>query len=275
MEYEIINYPTMNDNTTVLKIIHNAGYFSCCSIGLMDIMMYFNRHQRLPEIVDRKEQFGFYKTFALDDLIPFYFREVHTKIRYKEPAQITSELDDFQFTDYKKIDFNSIRPFIYKFFTPSEHVKAIISHYEWKYQLDYGNTCAVFYRGNDKYRETEIAGYEQFIGKAHEILSANPDIKFLVQPDETEFLQAFITEFGVNRVICFEETPHMPKKDSCMFFELPQTERAEYGAKYNAAVICLSMCQHLITHSGNGGFWSVVYRGNGNNVHQVLNNVWL
>ena len=60
-----------------------------------------------------------------------------------------------------------------------------------------------------------------------------------------------------------------------MVFETPQAERAEYGAKFFAAVFCLSKCKHLITHSGNGSFWAVLYRGNTENVYQILNNKWL
>lgn len=271
----VIDYPTMEDTQSKLLIIHNAGFFSCNSIALMDILIYFNTNKGLPEVVDRSQQYGNYKSTAMDNLIPFYFRETHTRIGYHGDVQITHEPADFQFTDYRKLCFKDLRPFIYKFFRPSNHVLDIVSHYEWKYQLDYENICAVFYRGNDKNRETTIAPYEEFIGKAAKVLESNPDIKFLVQPDESEFLEAFTNTFGAEHVICFDETPHMPKKDSAMFFELPQAERAEYGAKFFAAVVCISKCKHLVTHSGNGGLWAVIYRGNGNNVHQWLNDKWL
>jgi len=265
----------MDDNSKVLKIIHNAGFFSNASIGLMDIMIYFNRNKGLPDIVDRSLQWGHFKTTQMDNLIGFYFREVHTKIHWGNEVRITKHSEDFQFTPYRDICFEDIAPFIYKFFTPSEHVRSIVSHYEWKYQLDYENTCAIFYRGNDKIRETTIAGYDEFINQALAIRNEQPNIKFLIQPDETEFLQYCIDNLGKDKVISFEETPHMLKRDDCIFYKLPQGERAEYGAKYFAAVLCLSRCKHLITHSGNGGFWSAAYRGHANNVHQFLNDKWV
>jgi hypothetical protein len=275
MIHTIIDYPTMEDNSTKLTVIHNAGFFSCSSIALMDIMIYFNQNKRLPDIVDRSQQYGNYKSFPMDNIIPFYFREVHTRIAHNFDVSITPHPVDFQFADYKDIFFALLAPFIYKFFTPSEHVRQIVSHYEWKYHIDYENTCAIFYRGNDKNRETTIGGYDEFIQQALAVRAEQPNIKFLVQPDETEFLEYCIDKLGNDSIICFEETPHMRKCDSAMFFELPMPERAEYGAKFFAAVLCISRCRHLITHSGNGGFWAVVYRGHGHNVRQFLNDGWL
>jgi len=264
---EKINY------VNILKVIHSAGFFSCSSIGLLDIMVYFNQNKGLPDIVDRYEQYSHYKSYAQENLIPFYFDEKSLNIFYDHEMVMTHAKEEPQFSDYKLIDFIDTKPFIEKFFQPSDHVKKIVESYKEKYQIDFENTCAVFYRGNDKNRETTIAPYLEFINKAKEILEKNPQIKFLIQPDETEFLEEFQKHFS--NVFLFEETPHLRKMDSCMVFETPQAERAEYGAKFFAAVLCLSKCKHLITHSGNGSFWAVLYRGNTQNVYQILNNKWL
>lgn len=253
----------------VLKITHNAGFFSCCSKRLEGIVWFFNKNKFLPDQVDSREQFSSYKSDPLYDLIPLYFKENDIKIEYKHSIDF---YNDMQFLDYKGLDFDGLKPFVEKYFTPSEHVKGIVSFYEKKYSIDYSNTCAVFYRGNDKFTETSIATYESFISKAREVKKQNHGIKFLVQPDETEFLGTFLKEFTDS--IFFEETPHMNKKNSCMFLELPRDERAEYGAKFFSAVIVLSKCKYIITHSGNGGLWCLLYRGNCKNIYQWLNNSW-
>ncbi len=265
---EQINY------MTILKTIHNAGFFSCCSIRLLDIMIYFNDNKGLPDIVESSEQFGHYKSYAMQNLIPFYFKEnSELEIPYTGRREMTYAKEEPQFSDYKLIDFTNTNLYRDKYFTPSDHVGDLVGMYTDKYQIDYKNTCAVFYRGNDKNRETQIASHQDFIDKAKEIKLSNPNIRFLIQPDETEFLFAFKQEFS--DCFWFEETPHMMKKDSCMVFETPQEQRAEYGAKFFAAVLCISKCKHLITHSGNGSFWSVLYRGNMDNVYQILNKQWL
>lgn len=256
-----------------LTITHTeAGFFSCSTVALLDIINYFNTHKRLPDVVDRSAQYMHYKSYPEQDLIPYYFDENDIEIQFYKEIPIPYDCMSIQFEDYRKLPFSYLRPFVEKYFNESFEVFAITCELRSKYKIntDYANdTCAVFFRGNDKQRETTIAPYEAFINKAKEIKAANPDIRFLVQPDETEFLEAFLEEFPDS--IYFEETPHMRKKDSCIFYELPQAERAEYGAKFFAAVLALSQCKHLITHSGNSSLWSVLYRNNAENVYQFYN----
>lgn len=260
-----------------LKITHNAGFFSCCSIALTETMIDFNINKSLAE-VDRTKQYSNYKTDNKQNLIPLYFNEGAQGIPYNGEVRLTTDKTYFQFSDYRLLCFDEVKPFLDKFFTPSQHVLDIVKMYEEKYQIDYENTCGVFYRGNDKNRETTIAPYEEFIGKAINVEYSigrwgTNDFNFFVLPDETEFLEAF--NAALPMAFTFDELPHMRKKDSAMFFELPLNERAEYAAKFLAAVIVMSKCKHLITHSGNCGMWAVLYRGNTDNVHQWLTDRWI
>jgi hypothetical protein len=253
----------------LLKIKHNAGFFSCCSKRLEGIVWFFNKNKCLPDKVDSKEQFSFYKSTPSDDVTSLYFKKNNIDITYKHDVDFNN---DMQFLDYKGLDFNGLKPFIEKYFSPSENVEDIISIYEKKYAIDYNNTCVVYYRGNDKRIETNIATYETFILKAREVKKQNPTIKFLVQSDETEFLEAFLMEFPES--IFFEEIPSMNKKESFTVVKLPLIERVEHGANFFGAVIVLSKCKYIITHSGNCGLWCVIYRGNYENVYQWLNDSW-
>ncbi len=278
-QYTVLNkmvmYPEKYTKTmSILKTIHNAGFFSCCSIRLIDIMIYFNLNKKLPDVVDSTEQFSHYKSYAQENLIPFYFLEKETSIEYTDRVDITLDQAEPQFSNYHNIRFSDIAPFVEKYFTPSTFVGDYAYFLKEKYRIDLENTCAVFYRGNDKNRETTVAPYSEFIKKAHQVLEKNPEIRFLVQPDEGDFLTAFYKEFP-NNTFHFEETPYTDNRNSCMVFELPQADRKEYGMRYFAAVYILSQCKHLITHSGNGGNWALFYRGHSNNVYQWLINKWL
>ena len=44
-----------------IKITHNAGFFSCCSVRLSEIIDFINSNKRLPDNVDSSEQFEIYK----------------------------------------------------------------------------------------------------------------------------------------------------------------------------------------------------------------------
>ncbi len=254
-----------------LIVIHNAGFFSCSTIALQDTMIYFNQNKGLPDIIDRSQQYMMYKQRAWDNLIPMYFKETNACIEYTKDVVMSAEEREIQYVDYKSLVFEDIKPFFDKLFAPSDYVNKIVQNMEGSYQIDYENTCAVFYRGNDKNRETTIASYEAFINKAKEI--ATPNMRFLVQPDETEFLQAFTS--AIPNSFNFSETPHMSKKDSAVFLEMPIERRSVFAAYFLAAVIIMSKCKHLIVHTGNCGMWATLYRGNTDNVHQIRDNVWL
>lgn len=254
---------------TTVKIIHNAGLFSCFSKRLEGVVWFFNTNKNLPDQLDSSQQFSFYKSNPSDDISPLYFKENKMNIEYKRTVRFHN---DEQFLAYKKLDFNGLQPFVEKYFSPSEHVEEVVSMYEKKYAIDYGNTCGVFYRGNDKFTETSVASHEIFISKAREVKKQNPTVTFLVQTDEAEFLEAFLDEFPGS--VSFEEMTPMSKKNSFIAVELPLTERVEHGIHFFGAIILLSKCNSLITHSGNGSLWCVLYRGNAENIHQCLNNSW-
>ena len=46
---------------TTLIVLHNSGFFSCCTVRLARIIEYFNKFAKLPEIVDSSVQFEWYK----------------------------------------------------------------------------------------------------------------------------------------------------------------------------------------------------------------------
>ena len=64
-----------------LTITHNAGFFSCCTIRLIEIVNFFNNNKNLPTIVDSSRQFDFYKSKP-EDLSKFYFTEKENNIEY-------------------------------------------------------------------------------------------------------------------------------------------------------------------------------------------------
>lgn len=275
-ETYVIPYQTIlhTKEMKVLKVIHNAGFFSCCTIRLMDIVTYYNQNGVLPDKVDSSEQLNEYKAGNenLWELLFDVYLEEHNHFTLPPaPIDITTDTKrELQFSDYKQILHKAAFPFIQKYFHPSFHTFTVATNMTNKLpDLDGKETCAVFYRGNDKNRETSIGSYQEFINKAKEIQAQEPNIRFIVQPDETEFLHAFKAEFP--DAIHFEECAHMPKKDSATFLEMPRHQRPEHAANFLASVLIMSNAKHLITHSGNGGLFSVLFRGHSNNVHQYLN----
>lgn len=254
----------------ILKINHNAGFFSCATIRLIEIIKYFNQHKQLPDEVDSSEQWAFFKKDLSENVVSAFFAEQPVDIVHTKEMVVTNEPGEVSFGDYSKFHFEDIYPFVVRYFWPSLAVEEMAYMYGAKYNINFDNTCAVFYRGNDKQRECQVTPYSAFIEKAKEIVLNNPNVRFLVQPDETEFLEAFTVAFP-NSCFWFEETPHMRKKDSAIFYELPTAKKTEHGQYFLAAVIAMSRCKNVILHSGNGAMWCVLYRNSFEGVFQFRN----
>lgn len=259
---------SMIPETLHIKHGKTAGFFSNCSVRLKQIIDYSNKNNKFPQNIDSSAQFRNYKEDIDDnanDLTKYFFEQKPTPTNFGKVKFAVNE----QYNKYKNIDFKGVTPLIKAYFSPGIIITNIIEALEKKYSIDYQNTCAVFYRGNDKVSETVLADYGQFFNKSKEILQNNPHIKFLIQTDELEFAEAFKREFSNS--FWFDELSminHNP--NSSVHHSLPRNKRKEQAAYLLAAVIILSKAKHLITHSGNCGLWAVLYRGHVENVYQFL-----
>ncbi len=180
------------ENETII-IDHNAGFFSCCSVRLHCIIEYINLNKKVPIHVDSSKQFEWYKKNILDDITLECFKnynDVNNNIEIDKNDNIDYN-HNHQFIWYNKLDYQKICPVVEKYFSPSYNICSIIAEIENKFSLDYDNTCVLFYRGNDKERETKLSNYNDYVKFANEIMQSNPNIRFLIQSDETEFIEYF------------------------------------------------------------------------------------
>ena len=254
---------------------HNAGFFSCCSMRLNDIIKFFNKYKLLPIKVDSSAQFEWYKNTNNDITLEYfeYYKNVNIYPIYKNYINYVGETD--QFTDYKKIDYESICPFVKKYFTPSVGIQNLITNLEKKYKIiDYTQICVLFYRGNDKTTETTLSSYDDVIDNAKKILDNNNNIKFLIQSDETEFIETITNIFPENSFYFKDEIRHMKKQNTTVDIKFKNTNNI-FSKYYLAITIIMSKCNYIICGSGNCSIWIMLYRGNANNVYQFLNDKWL
>jgi hypothetical protein len=251
----------------VLRVTHNAAFFSCCSIRLYDIINYFNSNKELPEIVDSSEQFQMHKNQP-GDITHYFFKTTEDNIPYSNEVIFTTSNDERQFLDYSTINLKEVLPFVKKYFKLSDFTRQRIDFFIEKYRINYQDVCAVYYRGLDKVTETNVGSHETFIDKCKEIHSKNPNIKFLVQTDELDFVEKFISEFG--DCILINELPKIRKQTTLVTYHIQPEHRVNFGIDFLAATYIVSQCKILVTHSGNCGLWSVLLRGNFENVHQYI-----
>lgn len=252
---------------SVLNVSHKAGFFSCCSFRLFEIINYFNNNKTLPEIVDSSKQYTFFKNNLSDDLTKIIYSDNNMEINYLENVKFSKSEFEYQFSNYGEINFKEVNPFISKYFLTSPIVNQRMEYFIKKYNINLSKTIGVFYRGNDKITETNIGSYETYLNKMYELLTKNPNFTVLIQTDDQDFINFC---YGKIPFVCFNELikiPNNPKHAVHYFID----NKTDFAINFLSVTKIMSMCELLITHSGNCGLWSVLYRGNTNNVSQYLN----
>lgn len=254
---------------------HSAGIFSNYSVRLEQLLQYYNKTKRLPDEYDCSEQFGHYKNDGSEDLSSLLWQPERKDIEVPEgEVHFTDEDIYYQFCNYKNMHFDKLNPFLRRYFSTSDLILRKVQYLMDTYDIDTDNTCAIFYRGNDKITETDRIPYKDFLDRAKQVRHMNPNMRFLVIPDETEFLEAFKNDFP--EALCMDETGHIKRNDgTAVFYQLPRGERGIHLIWYVATVILISQCKNIITHTGNGGLWALLYRSHGDGVYQWRKGEWL
>ncbi len=235
-----------------LEIEHHFGFFSCSSMILHKIIEYYNNTKKLPDNLITKNCYTTYKNIYNTDITYFYFKHyngISDNIIYNQDIDFKHW---YEYKNYTSLDFEGIIPFIKKYFTPTDNILNIIKNIENKYNLDYDNICVLFFKGKNKYNNVELPSHDEYIKYAKHVLSINPDIKFLIKSDETNFILEMAKEFTNN--IIFDNDI--------------QENNFEYSLKYLAITIIMSKCKYIICNSCNRSMWIFFYRGNTENVIQ-------
>ena len=257
----------------IVKLNHSAGFFSCSTVRLAHIIKYFNENKSLPLFVDSLNQYMLYKRYNTD--VTFHYYEHYNSVI--EPIDYTHDIDFFedkQFTFYKDLSFDDLNPFVRKYFSPSVFVRDKIDLITNKYNIDFGSTCALFHRGNDKVTETKICTHEEKIEKAKELMDKYSNIRFMIQSDETDFIEKVKEAFPENSFCCEDEIVHV-KSDPKIHVHMTNRNNIEDSAQnFLAIMIIMSRCKHLITSAGNCDLWISLYRGHTDNLIQYNDGVW-
>jgi len=256
----------------MIVITHSCGFFSNCSVRLHHIVEYFNKHKKLPETVDTSKSFRWY-TSDSRDVTYDYFEPYNTdSIKYSRSIDYIHKK---QYTPYNKLDYDGLSPFIRNYFTPTKEILNRVALIEEKYSIkNYDNISLLFYRGNDKVLETKLCTYEEIIQKAKTILLVAPDRQFLIQSDETEFIERMTSEFPKNSFYFKDEIRHMSKRRSTVD-KVYKEGNSEYSKFYLAITLIMSKCKEIVFTSGNCSIWIMLYRGHSDNISQFLEDKWL
>lgn len=266
------------DTSRILTISkHKAGFFSCCSIQLLEIICFFKKHKALPCIVDRSLNYVIYKPEPHIDISDIFFKkyqDIDISLNYDLDfcdAEIINIYD--QFHNYKLLDFKRITPFIKKYFTPSatlEHIEDSLVH---KYNINTENCIGIYYRGTDKMIETRLGSFEIYYIKLKEILNKTPSAQVLIQSDSAPFVDYLKSKSLLNIIIIEENTQSYNRNG--IHNEKTPAENFTDMKSLMATFLIIAKCKYTICSSGNCSVWMMYFRGDANNVSQYLNGEWL
>lgn len=262
------------NNKYICYVNHNAGFFSNCTSCLVNLIESIEHFKDTNIELNTSNTFKLYKNAQKNkDIGSEYFKNVNDSkkvdIILEKGIKVESGM---ALLPYKTLLFDKFIPYIKKYFSVSDQVKNIISMMEKKYNIDYDNTCCVFFRGLDKFVETGIPGYDIFCNKAKEVTKNDKNIKFLLQSDETEFFDYAKNKFE-NNLIFNEEIRHMKHSKTILEHSLNKNENFKYSLYFLAIVIIMSKCKYVICNTSNISLWIALFRGDVNNLHQYLRQI--
>ena len=183
---------------------------------------------------------------------------------------------NFQFENYKNVDYNSIIPFVNKYFSPSQNIINIRDRLYIQYNIDVNNCIALYYRGTDKCNETEIDCFDSYYNKLIEIIDkcSNKNIYILIQTDTAQFLDFIKDKCKHKNIIIIKENSTTYLNNGIHYQKTWEENYIDIQYLY-ATVLIMSECKYIICSSGNVSIWMMYYRGHSDNIYQNLNRKWL
>lgn len=259
----------------MIKITHNYGFFSCCSMRLNHIVAFINSHKKLPNHVDSSQQFIWYKKNINEDVTYDYFENYNNIKTLKIPLSINFN-HTYQFINYSKLDYKNITPLVKKYFSPSDKINKTINNLEKKYNFIYDNTLAVYYRGTDKDQEMGTLSstiFDEYYKQITEIINKNKNIRILIQTDTAQFID-YINSKNMKNILIIDENEYVYSNKG--IHKCPKTSTSNYYHMLNflSIILIMSKCKYIICNSGNCSLWIMLYRGNGKNIIQNAYRNW-
>jgi hypothetical protein len=256
----------IDEENTKLILNHDVGFYSNCTINLRSIIWECVKIKKFYSI-DTSRQWSRYKDYD-GDVYSKFFKVTDDNFEIVD-FDFTNDKEEEQFSDYRLINFDFVTPFVKKYFSLSDEVIEIENQLIDKYNINFHNTIAVLYRGNDKCKETNIPTYEDMDIKLHDVVKTYPNYKILIQSDEIEFCD-FMIKYNNSFIIKEIEKINKTKDNPIQHF-IPVGSKVRNAQTFLAIMSIISKCNIVILNSGNVGMWTCLLRGHVKNVHQYLN----
>lgn len=247
---------------------HSSGFFSDCSVRLHNIIAFFNLNKKLPRIVNSDGMFNRYRDTQIGDISGEFFETSADDIEWINKVKYSHT---FQYNLYDKLNISQLKPFLSKYFEPTNNIKQISRDIISQYNLcnitnNFENACTILHRGTDKSKETTIPEAREIKRQVDKILKINSNIMLIFQSDCAEFLDIMKRAYKDN-YICFNDyirTVGNSATDKTWRSVDLQTSSTDhnniYIKNFLAIIRVLSRSKYIICETGNCGMWLLFYR---------------
>jgi len=184
----------------VIKHLPHAGFFSCCSVKLSNIVNYYNKFNFFPKKINTDSLFNIYKTS--DKNIDSHFFQKNGENTDKFILNKVKNPGCANISNYSLYDYKNLRYIINKYFKPTQKIINIKNKLISKYRIN-KNCTAVYYRGTDKYKEVKSIGFRIFKKKIDTIIQKGE--KILLLTDSKQFLNYMENMYGKEKIIFINE----------------------------------------------------------------------
>ena len=255
------------DSKKIIFDEHGYGFFSNCNEILRSTINTCLYHNFLFEL-EIPNGWSLYKDEQNESIYTKFFKPNEIIFEIEKDTFLVEGQGD-QYSNYKLINYKFVTPFVKKYFSLSDEVLSIVKELEDKYNINYENTIAVLYRGNNKITETELPSYEVIDNKLNEIKLKFPNHKIIIQSDEQEFCDFMLKH---ENSFVFDESLKINCSPSAHITQIiPQGFRVKNAQIFLAIMSIISKCKVVVLNSGNVGMWVCLFRGNAKNIYQYLN----
>jgi hypothetical protein len=247
-------------------LTYNAGLLSCSTVTLSDITASGRKVTKI------KSNFGMslYKKCLLRNNWKSFFQIpvlTHpSQLASAQSGSYPNDIHDWWGKDYAAIPFKDVLEAVDLYFRLSPKVMKISDGFVEKYGINLEETIGVHYRGTDKQTEIETPSLTEFISQTRQFMQQMTNPKILLLTDEPAVTIGFEAAFP-KAVITVTElaTPG----GSIGAHILDSKEPEVQGQIFLAILSLVSKCKKVVTHTGNGALWEVLFRESTEGLKQV------
>jgi len=244
----------------------NSGLMSCSTTTLSDITSSGLQVRKI------KSNFGMslYKKWLLKNNWKSYYQTPlqtnSSQFAFEKSGGYPNDIHHWWGKVYSSIPLMAVKETVDLFFRLSPEVVKFSDSFVEKYGINLEETIGVHYRGTDKQTEIETPSLTEFISQTRQFMQEMANPKILLLTDEPDVILGFEAAFP-NAVITISDLA--APGGSIGAHILDSKEPEVQGQIFLAILSLVSKCKKVVTHTGNGALWEVLFRGSTEGLKQV------